>query len=385
MSTWSTRTIGPAGELAVRLYRQTQESARVEAVEAQRRALAARRPLRWVAVTHTVAAFAAVAALSHALGDRDPAAQLVAAGAVGVAVAFWAVWGCSAVAPLPAAVVGLVMYLSLAAAGWSRLPSLPPAPTDASDAYRLGEAIGQALTLLVGAACVTVMLALLSRSVVAASHARRAALLASGRVAATGGVRSALGLYTLLLAIVVAPHALGIPGTIDAMRLVACAAVVWSIASWRTVLPALTHAGASWLGVGVLLGLGTFALSSLYLDGTAAAFGLPRQPGADPWVTAGYGWAGAAAATVLFPAVFEELAFRGVIVPCLGRVMTGGETVLVSGAMFAVLHLNPTTAPFLFVMGMLLGTLRRRSGSVWPCILMHLTHNAAVLVAERWM
>jgi membrane protease YdiL (CAAX protease family) len=363
MSTWSPGRVGDNfGAMAVRLYRQTPESALIEAGEAHRRALAARRPLLWVAVTHTVAAFAAVAALSHTLGDRDPAAQLMAAGAVGVAVAFWAVWAWSAVAPLPAAVVGLVTYLSLAAAGWSRLPSLPPPPTDASDAYRLGVAMGQALAVLVAALCVTVTLALLARSVVAASLARRAALVASGRIADTGGVRSALGLYALLLAIVVAPHALGITGTIDAMRLVACAAVAWAIASWRTVLPALADAGASWLAVGVLLGLGTFALSSLYLDGTAAAFGLPRSPGADPWVAAGYGWAGAAAATVLFPAVFEELAFRGVIVPCLGRVMTGGETVLVSGAMFSALHLNPTTVPFLFPMGVVLGVLRRRSG-----------------------
>ncbi len=384
MSTWSISPIQiqPSGELAVRLFRQSPESLFIEQGESHRRALAARRPLLWVAVTHTVAAFATVVAMSQAYGNQNPQAQLLAACAVGVAAAFWAVWGWSSLAPLPAAVVGLVMYGSLTWAAWGsvRLPVGPRFPDDAPEALRTAEAVGRAMGILAGLVIVSMTFTLLAWAVVTAAQARR---LARAHVA-SNGILPALGLYALLLVIVAARHNGSVDDLLDVMRLMAFVVVAYAIAGWRTVLPALARGGGLWLVVGVLLGLGSFAWASIYLDATAAVFNLPRAGGADPWVAAGYGWAGAVAATVLFPAVFEELAFRGLIVPYLGRLMTGGETVFVSGALFAVLHLNPTTVPFLLPMGIALGVLRRRSGSVWPCILMHLTHNLAVVAAERW-
>ena len=366
MSTWSISPVVPGGELAVRLFRQTPESLFIEAGQSHARALAARRPLRWVAVTHTVAAGVTVVAMS--VGNDNPQAQLLAACAVGVAAAFWAVWGWSALAPLPAAVVGLVMYASLTYAAWGTSP-------------RPAEGVGRAVAVLGGLLCASLTFTLLAWAVVVAAQARRLA-----RVAVTSnGLLPALGLYGLLLVIVAARHGGGLDNRLDVMRLVAFVVVAYAIAGWRTVLAAVVRGGGSWLLVGVVLGLGTFAFASIYLDGLTVTFGLPRASGADPWVAAGYGWAGAVAATVVFPAVFEELAFRGLILPYLGRLMTGGEAVFVSAALFAVLHLNPTTVPFLLPMGVLLGVLRRRSGSVWPCVLMHLTHNLAVVAAERWV
>ena len=372
--------VGNNGLLAVRLYIASAQGRAVEASEAERRASAARRPLLWVAVTHTVGAFATLAVLFRALNDGDPRAQLLCAGAVGVAIAFWAVWGWSALAPLPAAVVGLTMYVTLSAAGWAALPAAP-SPVDSA------EAMGQAIGFLVGAAWVLGTVGLLLRAILAAVAARRAI---DPRVPATGVV-PALAVYGALLTIlcvaksVGADHPFTIADLFVTLRVMAFVVVAACLLNWRAVWPAVANGGGAWLAVGVLCGLGTSAFASLYSDLSAMALGLPRAIAAEPMVDAGYGWAGAFAVVALYPAVIEELAFRGLIVPRLGRVMTGGETAFVSGAMFAVLHLNVSATPVLLPVGVLLGVLRRRSGSLWPCVLMHLTHNAAILAAERWM
>ena len=84
----------------------------------------------------------------------------------------------------------------------------------------------------------------------------------------------------------------------------------------------------------------------------------------------------------VMPAVFEELAFRGVIQSSLEHVFTGVEAWLIQGALFSVLHLFPIMFPSHFLMGLWLGWLRRRSGSVYPGMLMHGLWNALVLAHE---
>ena len=385
MSAWSPAALrlpvtDNNGTLAVRLYLATAQARAIEANEAERRAARARRPLLWVTVTHTLAAALTVAVLFNPIRDGDPRSQLVAAAAVGVAAAFWAVWGWAAIAPLPAAIVGLVMYATMTAAGWAALPDAPAAVNSA-------EAAGQSVGFLVGLAWVLTTAGLLLRAIQSAVAARRAIDLT---VPATGVLPSLL-LYAALLTVLCVARAVtlsagsSVQTLFTAMRVMAFVVVAASLVGWRTVWPAVAKAEVSWLAVGVLAGLGTFAWASLYSDLTVFAFGLPRLAQAEPLVTAGYGWAGAVLAVAVYPAVVEELAFRGLIVPRLGRVMTGGQTVAVSGAMFAVLHLNVTAVPVLLPIGVLLAVLRRRSGSLWPCILMHLTHNGAVLAAERWL
>ncbi len=381
MSMLSASRIGIADQttVAIRQYRLTAESVFVEAGLAERQLAAARRPLLWVAIGHTVAAAGAVATLVH--GTGGPATQLLAAGTVGLGAAFWAVWGWSAVAPLPAAVVGLVMYasLSMAAAAGATVPAVQ-VPDWAPDAVWLAQAAVRAAIPIVAMLAAAATLGLLFRSVVIGTNARR---LPGAGVPATGVVPVVL-LYLALL-FVVSHRAASAEDLLDAMRVVAFVVIAAALIGWRTVAPALARADGSWLVVGVLMGLGSFAFASLYLDGAAAAFGLSTGRGTDLWVVSGYGWAGSIAATVLFPAVFEELAFRGLIVPRLARVLGNGETAFVSAAMFAVLHLSPMSIPFLLPMGLGLAVLRRRSGSLWPCILMHLTHNAAGLAVAHWM
>jgi len=82
------------------------------------------------------------------------------------------------------------------------------------------------------------------------------------------------------------------------------------------------------------------------------------------------------------PAVFEELAFRGVIQSTLERVLGRREAWLIQAALFSVLHLTPLVFPSHFVMGLCFGYLRTRSRSLYPGMLLHAAWNALVLFKE---
>ena len=84
----------------------------------------------------------------------------------------------------------------------------------------------------------------------------------------------------------------------------------------------------------------------------------------------------------LAPAVFEELAFRGFIQGRLGSLMGPREAVAVQAAMFSVLHMSPMVFPSHFVFGVVLGGLRRTTGSLYPGMVIHGLWNAFVLWEE---
>jgi sodium transport system permease protein len=85
----------------------------------------------------------------------------------------------------------------------------------------------------------------------------------------------------------------------------------------------------------------------------------------------------------VLPAVGEELLFRGWMLaafagqrPAAGR---AAAAVVGQAAGFAALHLLPERMPQTFVLGLLLGWLTLRSGSILPAILAHLVHNSVPL------
>ena len=84
----------------------------------------------------------------------------------------------------------------------------------------------------------------------------------------------------------------------------------------------------------------------------------------------------------VMPAVFEELAFRGVIQSSLERVLNARDAWLIQAALFSVLHLSPLMFPSHFLMGLCLGYMRRRSRSIYPGMLLHAFWNALVVLKE---
>jgi len=85
---------------------------------------------------------------------------------------------------------------------------------------------------------------------------------------------------------------------------------------------------------------------------------------------------------VLCPAVFEELAFRGYLMHQLAAALDRGEILLVQAVLFATAHCNVAVLPSHFVMGLGLGWLRQRSGSLLPGMLVHAAWNGWVLASE---
>jgi uncharacterized protein len=79
--------------------------------------------------------------------------------------------------------------------------------------------------------------------------------------------------------------------------------------------------------------------------------------------------------------VAEELFFRGMLYPLLRQRLGASLAILISAALFAVMHVIPILFPSLFFVGLLLALLREWSGSTIPCILLHVMQNSVAVIA----
>lgn len=84
----------------------------------------------------------------------------------------------------------------------------------------------------------------------------------------------------------------------------------------------------------------------------------------------------------LAPAVCEEILFRGLVLSGLRRMGEGGA-IVVSAALFAVAHMDAPRLAFTFVLGLILGWLAVRTGSIWPGVIVHFTVNATSVILAR--
>jgi sodium transport system permease protein len=83
---------------------------------------------------------------------------------------------------------------------------------------------------------------------------------------------------------------------------------------------------------------------------------------------------------VLLPALCEELAFRGFLLTGLLRGFRPRTAILLSAFLFAVYQMNVFQLVPHFVMGLVLGIIAFRSGSVLPAMAFHLVYNTLVLM-----
>jgi membrane protease YdiL (CAAX protease family) len=82
------------------------------------------------------------------------------------------------------------------------------------------------------------------------------------------------------------------------------------------------------------------------------------------------------AAIAVIPALCEETLVRGIVLPSLLRAAGPMGAVVVSAVVFAVIHLDPYRTVFTLVLGLALGLLRVRTGSLVACIVAHAALNA---------
>jgi sodium transport system permease protein len=81
----------------------------------------------------------------------------------------------------------------------------------------------------------------------------------------------------------------------------------------------------------------------------------------------------------VLPAVCEELAFRGFILTGLLRRFQPGTAIVMSSFLFAFAHLNVFQFLPSLLLGLVLGLMTVRSGSVVPGMVFHFIHNALLI------
>ncbi len=89
------------------------------------------------------------------------------------------------------------------------------------------------------------------------------------------------------------------------------------------------------------------------------------------------------AGITLFPAIFEEFAFRGIIMQSLRR-FGDGFALIVSAILFSLVHVNLEQMPNAFLLGIVIGYFVIYTGSIWTGVLMHFVNNTMVLLIIRF-
>jgi membrane protease YdiL (CAAX protease family) len=79
-------------------------------------------------------------------------------------------------------------------------------------------------------------------------------------------------------------------------------------------------------------------------------------------------------AAVLAP-LAEEIAFRGYLLSALRTRFPPRVAIAASALLFAAIHLDPVRFPAVLFLGMFLGWLAWRSGSIWPAVAAHAVNN----------
>lgn len=85
----------------------------------------------------------------------------------------------------------------------------------------------------------------------------------------------------------------------------------------------------------------------------------------------------------LVPAICEELAFRGFILSGFARNGRTTVAIVFSALLFGVMHMIPQQVFNAFLLGLVMGLLALRSGSLLPGVVFHFINNATAVVSER--
>lgn len=84
-------------------------------------------------------------------------------------------------------------------------------------------------------------------------------------------------------------------------------------------------------------------------------------------------------ATAITPAVVEEFAMRGVLLSGLRR-FGDGFAILISSVIFGLMHGNFEQIPFAFPLGLYLGFITVKMGSIVPAVILHFLNNFLSIV-----
>ena len=170
---------------------------------------------------------------------------------------------------------------------------------------------------------------------------------------------------------------------------VAVAELVFLIPAWWF---AVRKYGVGWQALGLRsfkgsmlgLGCGLMILSTLFNAAYGlflGLFGLRTQVDLVPvFADLSYPWILLIAGMVIAPVV-EEIFFRGFVFAGLRPRYGWQKAAVISAALFAVIHFQPTAMIPIFILGLIFALLYQRSNSIWPAIIMHFATNTLGLGA----
>ena len=154
----------------------------------------------------------------------------------------------------------------------------------------------------------------------------------------------------------------------------------------RSVFPrgtAPVRSLCGWAALGIAVDIAAFVLNSVAVELVYRLVFGQATPEAEAPIERSGSFADLVALldlAVLGPLV-EEVVFRGVLYRWLALRTRESVAVGVSAGLFAVLHLEWERLPYLFVSGVLFAFLVRRSGSIYPSLVVHAVANGVVAFA----
>ena len=174
---------------------------------------------------------------------------------------------------------------------------------------------------------------------------------------------------------------------ITQLVVVATPALLMAVMLTRRPLTTLLLRGASRrvfvaIPVAVLLAAALHPLVLLFAYGLTELYPIR---GGDESLLAPLKEAPLALAIVLFavlPAVCEELAFRGFILSGLRHLGHRWRAILISAVFFGIAHQVLQQSIITATVGVVIGYLAVQTGSLWPCIAFHATHNSLMLLVH---
>ena len=93
-------------------------------------------------------------------------------------------------------------------------------------------------------------------------------------------------------------------------------------------------------------------------------------------------------AVALMAPIVEEIVFRGAILNALLKwdKLQGKHwwAIIISACLFALVHFNPAQTPHALLMGVLLGWIVYRTGSILPTIMMHVINNSIAFITSQF-
>ena len=169
--------------------------------------------------------------------------------------------------------------------------------------------------------------------------------------------------------------ALGMAVQMTALFIVTC---VYAAIHWRTLVVQFKqfgmHHGVAWLGILALLPL--LLVNFGYHSALQALLDADATSELDDLRKDGVGQATIIFIYCVFPAVTEEIAFRGLIQHWLQTAIRPVRALMLASGLFAIMHVGAVLSwPYLFAVGCVLGWTKWKTRSLYPAMIIHLVHN----------